>query len=110
MAEILDDRRQEPRFSAAGSYCVPGAEPAIRGHVLDLSLNGALLEQSGCTAGFSPGQRLTIRLELPDEDGFDVEVLIQHVADSRAGVEFYDISPEHFTVLAGLVERRKTLA
>jgi hypothetical protein len=103
MGELYDDRRQEPRFSAAGIYRRETGGDAS-GHIFDLSLNGAMLEQLAA-APLIAGERINVILSFPSQPEFIADVLVQHVVENRVGVEFYDMSPAHFSTLAALIER-----
>jgi len=103
MGELYDDRRQEPRFNAGGIYRLKNGNGAS-GRLLDLSLNGAMLErQQGIE--LVPESRTVVVLSIADQPEFVADVLVKHVASDRVGVEFYDMSPEHFSTLTSLIER-----
>ena len=102
MGELYDDRRQEPRFNAAGLYRLK--DDHASGRIHDLSLNGAMLERIEGIV-MEPASRVVIVLSIGDEPEFAADVLVQHLTPERIGVEFYDMSPEHFTTLARLIER-----
>lgn len=104
MGELYDDRRQEPRFTAPGTYRreTQGADAQAR--IFDLSLNGAMLEQLPSTP-LVPGERTNVVLQFPAQPEFVADVLVKHIVENRVGVEFYDMSPAHFSTLAALIER-----
>ena len=103
MGELYDDRRQEPRFSAGGIYRLKSGN-GTSGRLLDLSLNGAMLErQEGIE--LVPESRTMVVLSIADLPEFAADVLVKHVASDRVGVEFYDMSPDHFSTLTSLIER-----
>lgn len=103
MGELYDDRRQEPRFNAGGLYRLLEGNNAS-GRILDLSLNGAMLERRDDIA-LIPESRVVLALSIADQPEFMADVLVKHVTPERVGVEFYDMSPEHFSTLAGLIDR-----
>lgn len=103
MGELYDDRRQEPRFNAGGLYRLHGGSNAS-GRIFDLSLNGAMLERRD-DVPLAPDSRVVLSLSIADQPEFLADVLVKHVTPERVGIEFYDMSPEHFSTLAGLIER-----
>lgn len=103
MGELYDDRRQEPRFNAGGIYQLNGGNGAS-GRLLDLSLNGAMLERRDGIE-LVPESRTMIVLSIADQPEFVADVLVRHVEGDRVGVEFYDMSPEHFSTLTTLIDR-----
>ena len=106
MGELYDDRRQEPRFTTSGTYQLQTGSTGSSGQVHDLSLNGAMLEEvSG--QPLVAGGRVNIVLTFPGQPEFVADVLVQHIAGGRVGVEFYDMTPEHFSALARLVEQHR---
>lgn len=106
MGELYDDRRQEPRYATSGIYYVEAGGRGTPGRILDLSVNGAMLEQvEGQT--LDSGSRVNVVLSLPGQPEFVADVLIQHIVNGRIGVEFYDMSPEHFTTLAKLIDQHQ---
>jgi hypothetical protein len=104
MGELYDERRQEPRFATDGSFQLSRGSQGAPGHIFDLSLNGAMLEH--CEGQpLEPGTRTAIILHFPGQPPFVADVLVQHIADGRVGIEFYDMSTEHFATLATLIEQ-----
>jgi hypothetical protein len=103
MGELYDDRRQEPRFNAGGIYRLQAGSGGS-GHIYDLSLNGAMLERRDDII-MEAETRTVIVLSIADQPEFVADVLIKHVTPERIGIEFYDMSPEHFTTLTSLIER-----
>ena len=103
MGELYDDRRQEPRFNAGGTYRLHNGSGGS-GHIYDLSLNGAMLARRDDIV-MEAETRAVIVLSIADQPNFIADVLIKHVTPERIGIEFYDMSPEHFTTLALLIER-----
>ena len=87
MAEHHDDRRQEPRYRTAGSAAFTVGKRAYRALVLDLSLNG-----------------LKITLSVGSNPPLVAEVKLVHVETALLGLEFYDMPPRDFALLAGLIE------
>lgn len=102
MGELYDDRRQEPRFSASGAYHFQNNE--AQGRILDLSLNGATFETADGSAP-ATAERRHVMLQLAGQSEFVADVLVKHIADDRIGVEFYDMSPQHFATLKTLIEQ-----
>jgi c-di-GMP-binding flagellar brake protein YcgR len=104
MAELFDDRRQEPRFSHNGTYQLDTEKQgAFEGRILDLSLNGAALERADARS-IELGKRHRIRLRFNDCEPFQGDALIVHVDAQRVGIEFYDMDPENFAHLTTLIE------
>jgi len=104
MGEIYEDRRQEPRFSTAGKYSLELAKSAsLEGRILDLSLNGAMLERTS-SAELKSGGRHRISLEFVDQPPFHGDALVVHAGKDRIGIEFYDMDPKNFAALSALIE------
>jgi hypothetical protein len=106
MGELYDDRRQEPRFATSGTYYLQSGSTGSSGRVHDLSLNGAMLEETA-SQPLVAGARVLVVLNFPGQPEFTADVLVQHIANGRVGVEFYDMTPEHFSALARLVEQHR---
>lgn len=101
MGHVILDRRQEPRFHLAGRFRSE-APLALSGIIVDLSLNGALLEceqDDPCPSG----ELLHILLELQDTGPFAAQARVAHVHGRRIGIEFQEIEPAAFERLAELV-------
>jgi hypothetical protein len=104
MGEIYEDRRQEPRFATAGKYSLEmSASSALQGRILDLSLNGAMLERNG-SAEIKPGTRHRLSLEFTGQPPFHGDALLVYVGKERIGIEFYDMDPQNFAALSSLIE------
>jgi len=105
MGELYDDRRQEPRFSTAGKYRLQnaGSSGDIEGRILDLSLNGVLLEYTG-SAKLPTGTRHSLILEFEGQPPFQGDTLLVWVNDSHLGIEFYDMDPQNFAALTALID------
>lgn len=106
MGELYDDRRQEPRYATAGIYYVEASGRGQPGRILDLSVNGAMLEQVEGQP-LAEGARVNVILSFSGQPEFIADVLIQHIVNGRIGVEFYDMSPEHFSTLATLIDQHQ---
>ncbi len=108
MHEIHDERRQEPRFRAAGSATFKVGRRDYRALVLDLSLNGLKVTRP---EGFAPlqGDRFRLALTVAGGDPFVAEVKVMHSEPGLLGLEFYDMPPRDFGVLAGLIEQYQKL-
>jgi hypothetical protein len=106
MGELYDDRRQEPRYATSGIYYVGTSGSGVPGRILDLSVNGAMLEQVEGQV-LTAGSRVNIVLSLAGQPEFIADVLVQHIVNDRIGIEFYDMSPEHFSTLAKLIEQHQ---
>jgi hypothetical protein len=104
MSEIYDDRRQEPRFAASGEARFIAGDLSFTAAVLDMSLNGVKITRP---EGFvlPKGQRFRIELVIPGSPPFNAEVMLVHSEASQLGVEFYDMPPRDFGVLAALIEQ-----
>jgi len=103
MGELYDDRRQEPRFSTAGKYRLENAGSSIEGRILDLSLNGVLLEYTG-GAKLPTGTRHSLILEFEGQPPFQGDTLLVWVNESHLGIEFYDMDPQNFAALTALID------
>ena len=104
MPEIYDDRRQEPRFAASGEVRFVAGDASYCTDVLDMSLNGVKITRPD---GFAlpKGERFRIELLIPGTDSFNAEVMLVHLEPSQLGVEFYDMPPRDFGLLAALIEQ-----
>ncbi len=105
MGHVILDRRQEPRFALPGRFRVV-AEQAIAGLVIDVSLNGALLEQQEGSFG-AIGNHVELLLELDEKRPFAAQARVAHIDGARIGVEFQEIEPAAFQQLAVIVELLK---
>lgn len=104
MGELYDDRRQEPRFSTAGRYRLQNADGGeIEGRILDLSLNGVLVEYTG-SAKLQTGTRHSLVLEFEGQPPFHGDTLLVWFNDSHIGIEFYDMDPQNFAALTSLID------
>ena len=104
MGEIYEDRRQEPRFTTAGKYRLDTARSGgNEGRILDLSLNGAMLE---CTSkvDLQAGTRHRVSLDFIGQTPFQGDALLVYVGEERIGIEFYDMDPQNFAALSALIE------
>lgn len=106
MGELYDDRRQEPRYATSGIYYVESIGRGTPGRILDLSVNGAMLEQVDGQP-ITEGTRVNIVLSFSGQPEFVADALIQRIVNGRIGIEFYDMSPEHFTTLATLIDQHQ---
>ncbi|MBS0557836.1 MAG: PilZ domain-containing protein [Proteobacteria bacterium] len=104
MGELYEERRQEPRFAAAGRYRLEtGRVGDIQGRILDLSLNGALFEHGG-SVRLQPGAHHPVTLEFDGQPPFRGDGLLVRVDKAHIGIEFYDMDPQNFAALAALIE------
>lgn len=104
MGELYEERRQEPRFATAGHYRLESSRGGtIAGRILDLSLNGALLEYGG-TAQLQPGTHHTVTLEFESQPPFRGDSLLVRADSAHIGIEFYDMDPQNFAALSNLIE------
>lgn len=105
MGHVILDRRQEPRFELPGRFrCISPAD--FGGRVIDLSLNGALLE-TDADPPCKMDDAIEILLELDDSRPFAARARVAHVHGSRIGIEFSEIEPPAFEQLSDLVENLK---
>src|SRR5688572_15787772 len=104
MSEMYDDRRQEPRFAASGEARWTSGDQSFRADVLDMSLNGVKITRPD---GFElpKDERFRIELLIPGSNAFMAEVMLVHSEETQLGVEFYDMPPRDFSVLAALIEQ-----
>ena len=104
MGEIYEDRRQEPRFATAGKYSLEiSSSSNLEGRILDLSLNGAMLERTS-NANIKAGTRHRLVLEFTGQPAFRGDALLVYVGSQRIGIEFYDMDPQNFASLSSLIE------
>jgi hypothetical protein len=104
MGELYEDRRQEPRFAASGRYRLQtGRVGEIEGRILDLSLNGALLEHGG-SVSLTPGSHHVVSLEFEGLPPFQGDSLLVRVDAQHLGIEFYDMDPVNFAALSSLID------
>jgi hypothetical protein len=103
MAEHHDDRRQEPRYRTAGSATFTVGKRPFRALVLDLSLNGLKVTRPDSLV-LAKGEHVKLTLSVGSNPPFVAEVKLAHVETSLLGLEFYDMPPRDFGVLAGLIE------
>lgn len=101
MGHVFLDRRQEPRFELPGRF--RSITPAgLGGRVIDLSLNGALLEADSEPA-CKGGEPIELLLELDETRPFAARARVAHVHGLRIGIEFSEIEPPAFEQLSELV-------
>jgi hypothetical protein len=104
MGELYEERRQEPRFIAAGKYRLQLPKSGeMEGRIIDLSLNGALLESTISTQA-QTGARMPITIEFSGYEPFRGDVVLVRADDKHLGVEFYDMDPKNFAALSELIE------
>lgn len=104
MREIFDDRRQEPRFSTRGTASFTLAERPFQAEVRDMSLNGIKVSRpEGCAP--DKDSRFQVELAIPGADPFTAEVAVVHAEADELGLEFHDMPPRDFSVLATLIEQ-----
>jgi hypothetical protein len=108
MPELYDERRTEPRFPTSGEATFDVDGRAWSAEILDLSLNGLKVSRP---PGFDPppALRFRIALAIPGMEAFSAEVLLHHTEVDRFGLEFYDMPPTDFAVLAGAIEQFQRL-
>ena len=106
MGELYEDRRQEPRFTTAGRYQLLNAGPNgsdVEGRILDLSLNGVLLEYTG-GAKLQAGTRHGLILEFEGQPPFQGDALLVWANETHLGIEFYDMDTQNFAALTSLID------
>jgi hypothetical protein len=104
MPDLYDERRQEPRFRTSGEVAFDVQGRAFRGEVLDLSLNGLKVARPA-QFNLPEGARFKLTLQIPGVDPFAAEVMLVHAEGAHLGLEFYDMPPRDFGLLAGLIEQ-----
>ena len=67
-------------------------------------VNGAMLELVE-DQPLKAGERTYVVLSFSGKPEFVADVLVQHIVNGRVGIEFYDMSPEHFSTLATLIDQ-----
>ena len=108
MADLHDDRRLEPRFRTAGSAVLRAGRRDFRALVLDLSLNG--LKVTRPDRFEAPKQSLfPVTLTIGQGNPFKAEVKLVHAEPGWLGLEFTDMPPSDFGVLAGIIEQFERL-
>lgn len=104
MGEIYEDRRQEPRFATAGNYTLEvSPSSSLNGRILDLSLNGAMLERTS-SSELKSGTRHRLTLQFAGQPAFQGDALLVYVGSERIGIEFYDMDPQNFAALSALID------
>ena len=104
MGELYEERRQEPRFTAIGKYRLQLPKSGeMEGRIVDLSLNGALLE-STITTQATVGTRMSITIDFSGYEPFRGDVVLVRAEGTQLGVEFYDMDPKNFAALSDLIE------
>lgn len=102
---VTDDRRRYSRiaFNAGGRLSLAGRD--IEGHVLDLSLKGALVHIRGEVRGLDVGVACALHVDL-DELGGQIRMqgTITHVAGQQLGLTCRAIDIDSATHLRRLVE------
>jgi len=94
IAEILDAKAVVLPCPASQDYKLTPAQ-----------LNAALAAHKPKVFLFNNPSNPTGMVYTKDEVIALADVLVKHVTPDRVGIEFYDMSPEHFSTLAGLIER-----
>jgi len=103
MSENAEEKRRFSRIPFAMDATVTGDGPPCRATVLDISLNGALVE---CPAGGSPPLESRGILTLPlDGDGFQIVMnfTVTHCDGGRLGLRCDSIDVDSITHLKRLV-------
>jgi hypothetical protein len=108
MADLHDDRRLEPRFRTAGSATLRAGRKDFRALVLDLSLNGLKLTRPEQFDGARQA-RYPVTLSIGQANPFKAEVKLVHTEPGWLGLEFVDMPPADFGVLAGIIEQFERL-
>ncbi|HEX3895585.1 MAG TPA: PilZ domain-containing protein [Rudaea sp.] len=104
MGELYEERRQEPRFAAKGKYRLRLPKSGeMEGRIIDLSLNGVLLESAISTQA-PIGARMPITIEFAGHEPFRGDVVLVRADASQLGVEFYDMDPTNFAALSELID------
>ena len=108
MPDLYDERRQEPRYPTAGVSSFTAAGRQYDVEILDLSLNGLKISRPP-DFDLARSERFRITLTIPGIDPFEAEVMLVHTEGAQLGVEFYDMPPRDFGVLAGVIEHFQRL-
>jgi hypothetical protein len=103
MPELYDERRQEPRFRTAGRATLTVDGETLAADVLDLSLNGLSISRPA-RLDVHPSQLVSLSLQVGDVEPFVADVKIVHAEKAKLGLEFFDMPPRDFAVLAGIIE------
>jgi len=108
MPELYDERRTEPRFPTSGEATFEASGRAMSAEILDLSLNGLKISRP---ANFVPAaaMKLRVKLAIPGLDAFSADMVLHHAEGAQLGLEFYDMPPQDFAVLAGAIEQFQRL-
>ena len=108
MPELYDERRTEPRFPTSGEASFQAHGREWSAEILDLSLNGLKISRP---PGFdtTPAMKFRVRLAIPGIDAFSADLLLHHAEGAQLGLEFYDMPPQDFAVLAGAIEQFQRL-
>ncbi|MGD9582804.1 MAG: PilZ domain-containing protein [Lysobacterales bacterium] len=104
MAEIYDDRRQATRFATTGEVELEIDGQQLRAGLIDLSIDGLKMRRPAAF-GAPAGSRFALKLLLPEADAFTAEVVLLRADSDSVGVEFMDMPPRDFGLLAALIDR-----
>jgi len=97
------DRRRFWRAGFRANVQLTGDAAAIPAELIDISLNGALVEVHGLWLAHA-GDACRLVLSLGEDAAISMETVVAHVQGSRVGLGCVDIDVESITHLRRLVE------
>jgi len=101
--KLDSERREAPRYEVRDVHAELANEAFNASTILvDLSLNGALLEGDEPLKR-DPGEAVSLRVLLEDERSFEASARIVHCTDCRIGLEFLAFDPVDFEILSELI-------
>lgn len=99
---IVDDRRSEPRFPVEGRVEIQNAGRTLQAQMLDLSLNGALLQLAE-DHDLQRENAITVQLWISGACHFSAQASVAYVQGMRVGIEFTGMSTADFDTFSGLI-------
>ncbi|MCW8906054.1 MAG: PilZ domain-containing protein [Sedimenticola sp.] len=97
------DRRHFHRILFDAPVSVSGGEQEISTRLIDISLNGVLLEMNP-PSPWKPGDRLELNIRLGDEAFIDMQAVVVHSERGQLGLTCEHIDMESIAHLRRLVE------
>lgn len=104
MADAPRERRLEPRYPAFGCAGFTIGNRCYQASVADVSFNGVKLERPE-EFPWPAGTRFRLTLAIGGAAPFAAWVHVAHVEPEMLGLEFFDMPPGDFGVLAGVIDR-----
>jgi len=103
MLKLDSERRDAPRYEVCDVRAEVGNDEFdTTATLVDLSLNGALLEAAEAPQR-QPGEAVSLRVLLENERSFEASARIVYCTEFRIGLEFLAFDPVDFEVLSELI-------